>query len=80
MYDAIFVLAEAFNKLLRKKPDQFRSYTTRRSSQYTNSSYGNMIAIPTGHNLRLLDCNTAKGWIAGWEHGDKISRYLRKAR
>lgn len=81
MYDAVFVLVEAFNKLLKKKPDQFRSYTMRRSStqhSYTNSSYGNLIA--NGQNVRVLDCNTAKGWISPWEHGDRISRYLRKVR
>lgn len=27
---------------------------------------------------RALDCNTSKGWVNPWEHGDKISRYLRK--
>lgn len=82
MYDAVFVLVEAFNKLLRKKPDQFRSYTMRRSSSqhtsYTNSSYGNIIAPSNGQTVRTLDCNTAKGWVNPWEHGDKISRYLRK--
>lgn len=64
MYDAVFVLVEAFNKLLKKKPDQFRSYTMRRSSSqhtYTNSSYGNLIA--NGQTMRVLDCNIAKGWI-----------------
>lgn len=82
MYDAVFVLVEAFNKLLKKKPDQFRSYTMRRSSSqhsYTNSSYGNLIANGQ-QNMRVLDCNIAKGWINPWEHGDKISRYLRKVR
>lgn len=83
MYDAVFVLVEAFNKLLRKKPDQFRSYTMRRSGAqhpFTNSSYGNMVAPSNGQNGRVLDCNTAKGWVNPWEHGDKISRYLRKVR
>lgn len=64
MYDAVFVLVEAFNKLLKKKPDQFRSYTMRRSGSqhtYTNSSYGNLIA--NGQSMRVLDCNIAKGWI-----------------
>lgn len=82
MYDAVFVLVEAFNKLLKKKPDQFRTYTMRRSSSqhsYTNSSYGNLIANGQ-QNMRVLDCNIAKGWINPWEHGDKISRYLRKVR
>lgn len=86
MYDAVFVLVEAFNKLLRKKPDQFRSYTTRRgiqssslplsqpsTSSSTNSSHANL----NGAN-RVLDCNTNRGLVNPWEHGDKISRYLRK--
>lgn len=78
MYDAVFVLVEAFNKLLRKKPDQFRSYTMRRigaQHPFTNSSF-----VPPSNvqNGRVLDCNTAKGWVNPWEHGDKISRYLRK--
>lgn len=68
MYDAVFVLVEAFNKLLRKKPDQFRSYTQRKVIT-TNGTH----AVP-----RILDCNTSKGWVTPWEHGDKISRYLRK--
>lgn len=83
MYDAVFVLVEAFNKLLRKKPDQFRSYTTRRSSShlnYSNSSYGALMTSLSNNNNRILDCNTAKGWVNPWEHGDKISRYLRKVK
>lgn len=31
-----------------------------------------------GNTPRALDCNTSKGWVNPWEHGDKISRYLRK--
>ncbi|XP_017488722.1 PREDICTED: glutamate receptor 1, partial [Rhagoletis zephyria] len=65
MYDAVFVLVEAFNKILRKKPDQFRNNIQRRGQQ-----------TPMGR--RALDCNTSKGWVNPWEHGDKISRYLRK--
>jgi glutamate receptor, ionotropic, invertebrate len=67
MYDAVFVIAEAFNKVLRKKPDQFRNYAIARRTA-TNS----------GNVTKSLDCNTAKGWVQPWEHGDKISRYLRK--
>lgn len=83
MYDAVFVLVEAFNKLLQKKPDQFRSYTTRRSQPFNTSSYSTAIAAGGSSgatNNRGLDCNTAKGWVTPWEHGDKISRYLRKVR
>lgn len=84
MYDAVFVLVEAFNKLLRKKPDQFRSYTMRnRMGQLlpplTNVSITNITTINANTNTnRVLDCNTSKGWVNHWEHGDKISRYLRK--
>lgn len=87
MYDAVFVLVEAFSKLLKKKPDQFRSYTTRRgipapfASNATHGGIGNNNGGSglnnggsSGSNGRALDCNTSKGW----EHGDKISRYLRK--
>lgn len=69
MYDAVFVIVEAFNKLLRKKPDTFRAYTQRgKVTAPTNFSH----PIP-----RILDCNTNKGWVSPWEHGDKIARYLR---
>lgn len=81
MYDAVFVLVEAFNKLLRKKPDQFRSYTMRNRmgqliAPVTNVSNANSTNNPNAN--RVLDCNTSKGWVNPWEHGDKISRYLRK--
>ncbi|KAJ8924635.1 hypothetical protein NQ315_000785 [Exocentrus adspersus] len=62
MYDAVFVLVEAFNKLLRKKPDVFRNL---RRGPYNNST-------------KTLDCNVSGGWVTPWEHGDKISRFLRK--
>lgn len=116
MYDAVFVLVEAFNKILRKKPDQFRNNVQRRSqtlmaaastagdgsnsssnsdagfnsnsgsnsgSGSGSSSNGNGNGNGNNNNNfniapRSLDCNTAKGWVNAWEHGDKISRYLRK--
>lgn len=99
MYDAVFVLVEAFNKILRKKPDQFRNNVQRRSqtlmaaastssgdgsnSSSNSDSNGNSNSNSNsnsgfGITPRALDCNTAKGWVNAWEHGDKISRYLRK--
>lgn len=66
MYDAVFVIVEAFNKLLRKKPDVFRG-ALRRGQAFSNGS-------------RALDCNASRGWVTPWEHGDKISRLLRKVR
>ncbi|XP_055843535.1 glutamate receptor 1-like isoform X1 [Episyrphus balteatus] len=81
MYDAVFVLVEAFNKILRKKPDQFRNNVQRRSQTLipspangTTATGGNNV----GSSTRALDCNTSRGWVNPWEHGDKISRYLRK--
>lgn len=92
MYDAVFVLVEALTKILRKKPDQFRSYTMRRPSVGTQPAYGNVTfgigataggvgnggSSTTAATPRALDCNTSKGWVTPWEHGDRISRYLRK--
>lgn len=99
MYDAVFVLVEAFNKILRKKPDQFRNNVQRRSqtlmaaastssgdgsnSSSNSDSNGNSNSNSNSNSgfgiaARALDCNTAKGWVNAWEHGDKISRYLRK--
>lgn len=72
MYDAVFVLVEAFNKLLRKKPDQFRSYTMRNRmgqilAPVTNISSINTTASNGNANTnRVLDCNTSKGWVNAW--------------
>lgn len=82
MYDAVFVLVETFNKILRKKPDMFRNYATlRRSLMTTNrnsSLIGHQSMTNTSSSVRMLDCNTSNGWVTPWEHGDKITRYMRK--
>lgn len=62
MYDAVFVLVEAFNRLLRKKPEVRNSL--KRGSLFNNGS--------------RLDCYTNSTWVTPWEHGEKISRLLRK--
>lgn len=67
MYDSVFVLVEAFNRIIRKKPDQFRSYTMRRQ----NGQVGNT-------TTKFLECNTSKGWVTQWEHGERIAKNLRK--
>nr|KAF7404092.1 hypothetical protein H0235_014786 [Vespula pensylvanica] len=64
-YDAVFVLVEAFNKFLRKKPDRNNVRRTGNSSQPTNAT-------------RSLECNYSRDVVTPWEHGDKISRFLRK--
>lgn len=66
MYDSVFVLVEAFNRIIRKKPDQFRSYTTRRQNGQGNGT------------AKFLECNTSKGWVTQWEHGERIAKNLRK--
>lgn len=68
MYDAVFVLVEAFNKILRKKPDNFKNIRIGRGQLFYNNG------------SKILDCNPNGGWVTPWEHGDKISRYLRKVR
>lgn len=66
MYDAVFVLVEAFNKFLRKRIDKNSARrVTPGSSQPINGT-------------KSLDCNNNRGWVTPWEHGDKISRLLRK--
>lgn len=62
MYDAVQVLVDAILRLLRKKPDILRG-TMRRSSNMNSS--------------RIIDCNP-KGKITPYEHGDKISRMIKK--
>ncbi|ALC43237.1 Glu-RI [Drosophila busckii] len=59
MYDAVFVLVEAFNRILRKKPDQFRANHLQRRSHA--GSGGNSNAL--NESTALLDCNTNKGWV-----------------
>ncbi|XP_050422335.1 glutamate receptor 1-like [Adelges cooleyi] len=71
MHDAVLVLVETFNKLLWKKPDTFKS-TTKRTLVNGNSS------SISSSQISGPDCNAGHGWVNGWEHGDKISRYLRK--
>ncbi|XP_017877809.2 glutamate receptor 1 [Ceratina calcarata] len=67
MYDAVFVLVEAFNKFLRKKTDRsnVRRTGVPGSSQITNGT-------------RALDCNSSRGWVTAFEYGDRISKLLRK--
>ncbi|XP_033174729.1 glutamate receptor 1 isoform X1 [Bombus affinis] len=67
MYDAVFVLVEAFNKFLRKKPD-------RSNVRRTGIPGGSQITNGT----RALDCNNSRGWVTPFEYGDKISKNLRK--
>lgn len=66
MYDSVFVLVEAFNRIIRKKPDQFRTYTMRRQNGQANGT------------AKFLECNTSKGWVTQWEHGERIAKNLRK--
>ena len=66
MYDAVFVLIEAFNKFLRKKIDK---NNPKRIIGLTNAGQQ--------HN-GTLDCNSNHGWVSHFEHGDKVARLLRK--
>lgn len=70
MHDAVYVLVEAFNKLLRKKQDTFRGGKKNSNGQQSTAL----------NNGSRIDCNVNKVWVTPWEHGDKISRFLRKVR
>jgi len=74
MHDAVLVLVETFNKLLWKKPEMFKTNAKRTLSN------GNLtMSIPSSQNLGL-DCNSGRTSGNQWEHGEKISRFLRKVR
>lgn len=75
MHDAVLVLVETFNKLLWKKPDMFKT-NTKRTLSNGNSS---MSSISSSQILGL-DCNSGRTSGNQWEHGEKISRFLRKVR
>lgn len=62
MHDAVNVVIEAFGRLLKKKPDIFRS-DLRRGETNNNTTKG---------------INCTKPQVTPWEHGEKIMRYIRK--
>ena len=69
MLDAVNVLVEAFSRVLRKKPDGFRGGKKNSNGQ----------TVPAlGNGTRNIDCYAKQP--QGWEHGDKISRIMRKVR
>ncbi|XP_053623555.1 glutamate receptor 1-like [Plodia interpunctella] len=63
MYDAVQVLVDAIIRLMRKKPDILRS-TLRRNANLNSS--------------KILDCNPKGKVVSPYEHGDKISRMIKK--
>ncbi|XP_059057646.1 glutamate receptor 1-like [Achroia grisella] len=62
--DAVHVLVDSILRLLRKKPDVFRNFM-RRNAMANNTN-------------KTLDCNPKQGKIIPYEHGDKISRLIKK--
>ncbi|CAK1554888.1 unnamed protein product [Leptosia nina] len=64
MYDGVQVLMDALGRLWRKKPDSFRA-ALRRAATLANTT-------------KVIDCNPGKGWVVPFEHGDKISRLIKK--
>lgn len=62
MYDATRVILEAFNKLLKKKPDIFRN-NFRRGEVYNNGTKG-------------INCSQTP--VMPWEHGERINRFMKK--
>ncbi|XP_068623671.1 glutamate receptor 1-like [Battus philenor] len=64
MYDGVQVLMDALGRLMRKKPDAFRSALRRAAAQ--------------ANTTKVIDCNPGKSWVVPFEHGDKISRLIKK--
>jgi glutamate receptor 3 len=62
MFDGTKVILDAYNRLLKKKVDMFRN-NFRRGEFYNNGTRG-------------IDCR--KLAIIPWEHGDRISKSIRK--
>ncbi|XP_046452213.1 glutamate receptor 1-like isoform X3 [Daphnia pulex] len=62
VYDAVTLVADTFNRMLKKKPDTFRSYLQRNKGEsLANAS-------------RALNCSRN----AVWEQGDRIAKFARK--
>lgn len=77
MHDAVLVLVETFNKLLWKKPDMFKT-NVKRTNSNGNASMSGAPSIPLSLQMLSLDCNSGRSSGNQWEHGEKISRFLRK--
>lgn len=51
MYDAVFVLADAYTRLLKKKPDQFRTVALKKVANSGSSSSSGHIMLNGGGNF-----------------------------
>ncbi|XP_028032188.1 glutamate receptor 1-like [Bombyx mandarina] len=65
MYDGVQVLMDALSRVWRKKPDAFRNALRRAAAGQMNTT-------------KVIDCNPGKNWVVPFEHGDKISRLIKK--
>ena len=66
VYDAVTLVADTFNRMLKKKPDTFRTYMQR------GKGGGDALANAS----RTLNCSRN----AVWEQGDRIAKFARKVR
>ncbi|XP_059351464.1 glutamate receptor 1-like isoform X3 [Daphnia carinata] len=62
VYDAVTLVADTFNRMLKKKPDTFRSYLQRNKGD------------PLANASKALNCSRN----AVWEQGDRIAKFARK--
>ncbi|XP_023240140.1 glutamate receptor 1-like isoform X1 [Centruroides sculpturatus] len=62
MYDSTKVILDAYNRLLKRKPDIFRN-NFRRGEVYNNGTKG-------------IDCRRLP--VLAWEHGEKLARYMKR--
>ena len=67
MYDTVTLVAEMFNRMLRKKADTFRVSPARRDGGYSVSNA-----------TRGLECNNTAQGVTAWEHGERVAKYVRQ--
>jgi hypothetical protein len=82
MYDAISVLAEAFAKALRKKPDFFGtiSSTALNNNNYKTSSSSSSSNV-SANTVREVHCATGRDFTDSpipFEQGERLAKYIRK--
>lgn len=93
MYDAISVLAEAFGKVLRKKPDFFvggsisttsggaMSTSNNKTPTFPSSSSSSTTTTSFNTTMREVHCATGRDFTDSpvpFELGEKISKFIRK--
>ena len=73
MYDTVMLVADTFNRMLRKKSDTFRTSGRKDASGAAGGGGGG-----GGNTSRSVECNNSREWVNAWEHGERVAKYVRK--